>query len=179
VSAESSYRHPERVRRVLAALVPVVCPPEAVTLGLVDDIVAHAAASMGALPRILRAGLIAGALGYDATAIAWPPARGRTSTRLSPELAERWFLTWAHSPLLPQRQLIIGIKQLLCLAHFEMPAIQARLGYTPDAWIEKVQRKRLMTYADEIKRHDESLIAPDPLPRGGFVRKLGQRKEAV
>ena len=31
-------------------------------------------------------------------------------------------------------------------------------------WIEKVKRKRLMVYSDEIRKHEQSLIEPDPLP---------------
>ena len=38
-----SYQHPPLVRRVLESLVPVVCPPEAMELGLGADIVDHVA----------------------------------------------------------------------------------------------------------------------------------------
>ena len=170
-----------RLRQVLAALVPVVCPPDATSLGLTADIVDHVSVQIASLSRLFRVALEVGGSAFDVAAVAWPPARGRTFSRLPPPLAERWFLRWLHSPLLPQRQLAKGLRQLLCLAHFEMPAIQARLGYGPDAWIEKVQRKRLMTYADDIRRHQEALVAPDPLPHGGFVRNSGQAgaKEAV
>jgi hypothetical protein len=174
VSILGDYRHPPRVRRVLESLAAVVCPPEAVELGLTGAIVDHAELSMRALPAALRAGLVAGSLAYDTAAMAWPPARGRRAAALPRDLAERWYLIWAHSPLLPQRQLIMGMKQLLCLAHYEQPAIQESIGYTPDAWIDKVKRRRLMTYSDDIRRHDESLLAPDPLPAGGFVRDRGQ-----
>src|SRR5690606_34218447 len=67
-------------------------------------------------------------------------------------------------PLPPQRELARAIKAMMAIAYYEMPAVKRELGYLPEEWIERVKTRRLKVYADEIRRHDESLIAPDPLP---------------
>ena len=163
---ERTYRHPAAMRRVLESLVPVICPPEAIELDLVDAIVDHVELTMGVLPAPFRLGLVTGMLTYDAAAVVWPPARGRFAHRLPPELAERWFLRWLNgNPAF--RQLVMAIKQLLSLAHYEMPIIQERIGYRPQEWIEKVKKRRLEVYADDINKHQVSLFAPDPLVRKG------------
>jgi len=164
---DDRYRHNWLTRRVLESLVPVICPPEATELGLGADIVDHVELTMGALPGLFRAGLVAGIAGYDAAAALWPPAHGHLAHMLSPELARRWFESWLHGPTPMQRELVKGIKQVMTLAHYEHPVIQERLGYRPQQWIEKVKRRRLEVYADDIGKHHASITAPDPLPRRG------------
>jgi hypothetical protein len=151
------------VRRVLTSLVGVVCPPDAQALGLAEPIVDHVGLSLGALPPRMRQALALGVLTYDLAALAWPPARGRRAHRLPRHLAARYFERWLGGPTPIHRQLAIAVKQLLVLGHYEQPAIQERLGYRPAAWIAAVKRRRLDVYADDIARHQASLIAPDPL----------------
>ncbi|MCA9675902.1 MAG: hypothetical protein H6709_22995 [Kofleriaceae bacterium] len=160
----SGYQHAPATRRVLDSLVPVVCPPEAVELGLVADIVDHVGLTMGALPGRFRGGLIMGLRTYDLGALIWPPGRLRPAHRLAPALAARYFDTWLHGPTPIHKQLALGIRQLIALAHYEQPVIQERMGYRPAQWIEQVKRRRLELYADDIERHARSLIEPDPLP---------------
>ncbi len=168
-----TYHHPRHVRRILESLVGVICPPEATELGLERAIVDHAELTMGALPTLFRTGLVVGLTGYDAAAMLWPPARGRRSHALPVELRTRWFARWLEHPLTPaERELAKGIKQILALSHYEQPEIQARLGYTPDAWIDKVKRRRLEVYGSDIAKHHASITAPDPLPR----RRVGEEK---
>lgn len=152
------------MRRVFRSLVPVVCPPEATELGLAEDLIAHIALQTGSLPPLMSRGMALGLLSYDLGALAWFPARGRRASQLPPMLARRYFEFWLHGPTGLQRQLAIAVKQLLALAHYEHPTIQQRMGYRPQQWIEKVKRRRLEVYADDIARHQASLIAPDPLP---------------
>jgi hypothetical protein len=55
------------------------------------------------------------------------------------------------------------MKQLISLAHYEMPAVQEKMGYRPQQWIETVTKRRLDLYDEDIQRHQASLLAPDPL----------------
>ncbi len=160
----SDYQHAPATRRILESLVPVICPPEAMTLGLGADIVDHVGLTMGALPPRVRTGMILGLRTYDLGALAFLPGRGTLAHRLKPALAERYYDSWLHGPTPIHRQLAMAVGQLLKLAHYEQPAAQARLGYTPTAWIEKVTRRRLEVYAGDIQKHARSLIEPDPLP---------------
>ena len=139
-----SYKHPPLVRRVLTSLVPVVCPPEAVALGLTEAIVDHVELTMGALPATFRQGLALGLATYDNSARLWPPALGRRASALPLELADR-------------------LGQLLKLGCYEQPAMQARLGYTPSAWIDEVKQRRLKVYSDDVRKAEAAITAPDPL----------------
>jgi hypothetical protein len=62
------------------------------------------------------------------------------------------------------------------MAYYEAPEVQAEMGYTPQAWIDKVARRRLELYRDDIDRHQESLVAPDPLPSSLAARRAATRE---
>lgn len=169
MSAAAAYRLPQRARRVLAQLVPVVCPSGATRLGLTDALVDHAELSIGSFPSLLRGALVAGLTTYDLSAAAWPRARGRSAGRLDPEAGAAWFALWWDSRLAPQRELARAVKSLLCLAYYEAAAVQEEMGYAPQAWIDVVARRRLEVYGDAIARHQEALLARDPLPCSRLV----------
>lgn len=156
-----------RRRTILRGLVGVVCPPEARALELEDAIVDHVEGMIEVLPPLFARGLSLGLVTYDLGAVAWLPARGRRAHQLPRHLATRYFERWLHGPTPIHRQLAIAIKQLLALAHYEQPAVQERMGYRPQQWIEQVKRRRLEVYADDIARHQQALITPDPLPSAG------------
>ena len=156
-----TYQHAESTRRLLTSLVPVICPPDAQALA--DAIVGHVGLTMSALPTHVRAALVAGLAGYDTLAIAWAPGGRRRAHRLPADLAEQYYLSWEHGPTPAHQQLAKGVGQLLKLACYEQPAMQAALGYTPQPWIDKVKRRRLEVYQGDIERHDASIYAPDPL----------------
>jgi hypothetical protein len=167
-----TYEHAQGTRRALEGIAGVVCPPEARELGLIADVVDHVALTMGVLPPLFRNGLVMGLRSYDLLAIA---RYGKPAHRLAPERAEGYFLWWLHGVTPLQRQFATGAKQLCTLAYYELPAVQERLGYRPTQWIEKVKRRRLDVYADDIQAHQRSLIAPDPLPG---VRRHARKERA-
>jgi hypothetical protein len=162
---DKPYRHPRRIRRLLESLVPIVCPPATAELGLAQDIVARVEASMQALPVHLRAGLLAGLSAYEAGALADPRHLGRPASALPKDRGVRYFERWWHSPLAPQRELAKGVKGLLCLACYETPEMKSSIGYTPEAWIERVTAQRLVRHAETIRRREHELLRPEPLPR--------------
>jgi hypothetical protein len=176
MSADDRFRLPGPARRVVESLVPVICPPEAIELGLIADISDHVELTLGALAPLFRTGFVAGLITYDLASVTWLPARGRTAHRLSPELAARWFQRWLDSNNPAFHQLAFAIKQLVSLAHYEMPVVQERMGYQPQAWIEKVTKRRLEVYSDDVNRHQATVFAPDPLVKP--AAKVGKKEVA-
>jgi hypothetical protein len=162
---EPSYRHPATSSAVLHALVPVICPPEAVPLA--EAIVLHVAASLAASPRGLQLGFAAGLAAYDLGAVL---GHGRRARALRGDAAERYFTAWEHGPTPLHVQLARGINQLMSLACYEQPAMMERLGYRPAPWIAEVTRRRLTVYRDDIRRQAAQILAPDPLRPGVRVR---------
>ncbi|MBZ0231166.1 MAG: hypothetical protein K8M05_02375 [Deltaproteobacteria bacterium] len=169
-----TYQHNELTRRVLESLVPVICPPEVMELGIGADIVDHVALTMSAVPPLFRRGLVLGLASYDLAALAWLPGRGRRAHQLPPELAERYYERWEHGLTPVGHELAKAIGQLLKLACYEHPVMQERLGYRPQQWIEEVKRRRLTVYADDVRKAEAAILAPDPLRP-----PIGNAKERV
>jgi len=168
----SAARHPAHVRRTLRALVPVICPAEVEELGIADDVVEHVGATMGTVPPMLLRGLYLGLGVYDLGARVYPPARGKRAHQLTGEVADGYFQSWLHGPTLIHRQLATRVMQMMVLGYYEQPAVHARLGYTPTAWIDEVTRRRLKVYGDDVARAAARVTAPDPL-------RPGAKKERV
>lgn len=167
----SAFPHPPYVRKVLRALVPVVCPPAVVELGIEDAVVDHVGATMTTIPPVLLRGLYAGLRAYDLGARIHFPARGRRAIQLDGEVADGYFHSWLHGPTLLHRQLATRVMQMMVLAYYEQPAVLDRLGYTPGAWIDEVTRRRLKVYGDDVARAAARITAPDPLRPGAGVKK--------
>ncbi len=163
----SEFHLSDAQRRALAGLARVACPPEVEPQGLVDAVVDHVELSLGSLPPLIRGGLLAMLLVYDNGAR--PLHGGRPASALPYEQGHAWFQRWRRSPALPLREWVKGAKGLLCMAYYEQPAVKQAIGYTPEAWIEKVKRKRLAVYGEDIRKHERSLIEPDPLPLDELV----------
>ena len=165
VSTLADYRHPGPIRDLLDTLAVVVCPPQAIELGLQSAIVEHVELSMRASPASVRVALLAGLSGYELASMAWPGHWGKRASRLSPKSAASYFAAWYHSPLMPQHEFAKGIKSLLCLACYEQPAMMEAIGYTPGAWIDQSIKYRLKTYSAAIAQREREILAPDPLPK--------------
>jgi hypothetical protein len=170
----TDYRHSPTAEAVLRSLVPVICPPEAHHLA--GAIVAHLALTLGASPPLVRAGLAAGLVAYDLGAV---PRHGRRARHLSSEAAERYYAAWEHGPTPLHVQLARALNQLLSLSCYEQPEMMERVGYRPGPWIEEVRRKRLTVFADDVRRQEAQVTAPDPLRPGVRVRPARPRPDAA
>lgn len=146
------------MRAVLKSLVPVICPPEAAHLA--DAIVDHMALTFGATPPLVRRALVAGLAAYDLGAL---PRYFRRARALSPAKAEAYYRSWEHGFTPMHVQLARAINQLMSLACYEQPEMLDAVGYQPAAWIAEVTKKRLTVYADDVRRQDTQILAPDPL----------------
>ena len=153
-----TYRHTATARAVLRSLVPVICPPEAAALG--DAIVDHMEQTFGAIPPLLQRAIGAGFLTYDLGAL---PRHLRRAHALAPEKAEAYYQTWEHGFTPMHVQFAGMINQLMSLACYEQPEMTERVGYRPGPWIEQVTKKRLTVFADDVRKQDAQILAPDPL----------------
>lgn len=146
------------MRAVLKSLVPVICPPEAEHLA--DAIVDHMALTIGALPPLMQKGLAAGIVTYDLGAV---PRHGRRAQSLSAAKAEAYYETWEHGVTPLHVEFAKALNQLMSLACYEQPEMMARCNYHPAPWIEQVTKRRLTVYADDVKKQEAQILAPDPL----------------
>jgi hypothetical protein len=142
----------EGSKRVLRSLVPVICPPEAAPLA--DAIVDHMALTLGASGALLGKAFDAGLLAYDLGAVA---RFGRRAHALTGVRAEKYYCYWESS------QFGRAINQIMSLACYEQPEMMKAVGYEPEGWIAEVTKKRLTVYADDVRKQEAQILAPDPL----------------
>ena len=159
-----SYYHSPRARQLFASLAAVVCPSDPDPRRLVGEIASHTELSMRAFPQPARLALLVGLKTYDEAARVFPASRGRAARDLDGEAASRYFASWLRGKFAVQREFARGVKGLVCLAYYETAEAKAKIGYTPEAWIEKVKKHRLAVYSDAIERQQEAILAADPLP---------------
>ncbi|MFT3699152.1 MAG: hypothetical protein QM831_38755 [Kofleriaceae bacterium] len=153
-----SYAHSPTTRAVLRSLVPVIRPPEAVPYG--DAIVEHMALMFDAVPPLLGRGIGVATIAYDLGSI----PRYRTRARaLTGDRAAAYFESWEHGITPLHKQFAVGINQLMSLSCYEQPEMMERIGYRVGPWIEKVTKKRLTVFADDVRKQDAQILAPDPL----------------
>jgi hypothetical protein len=152
--------------RVIRSLVPVICPPEAVPFA--DAIVEHMALTIAASPSMLAKALTAGLLAYDLGAL---PGYRKRAHKLTGDDAERYYASWEHGFTPMHVQFARGIKQLMSLSCYEQPAMMESSLYRPEPWIEEVTKKRLTMFADDIKKQDAQILAPDPLRKTTKAKK--------
>lgn len=154
----TTYVHPKATRSVLSSLVPVICPPEAVPL--TDAIVDHMALTFAQTPALLRRALAAGFVTYDLGALPRYRKRARALTGAD---AERYYESWLHGITPVHKQFAQMLNQLMSLSCYEQPQMMEAVGYHVGPWIEEVKRKRLAVFADDIRKQEAQIIAPDPL----------------
>jgi hypothetical protein len=163
VSTLAHYHHSREHRALLRSLCPVLCPPDIDELGITEAVIDYLELYMRALPPLVRRALVLGMTSYDLAARAYPRSRGRRAGQLDRETALAYFRFWSHGVAL-MHTFAKGLKGLLTMSYYEQPEALARLGYTPDAWVGKVKKRRLEVYADDIARHEATIFLPDPLP---------------
>lgn len=177
----ANYRHPRVVRRVIESLIPIVCPSEHAELDVVDGILHETEQGMAAMPPVVRVALVAGITTYDLAAI---PLHGKRAHKLRGGKAHAYYDFWRKGLAL-QREFIKGIKGLIGMSYAEQPQVLEHIGYTPKQWIDKVHKRRLEVYSDDIAAHEKTIFEPDPIPLPSEVAKrvessvqLSSKKEA-
>ena len=139
-------------KRTLRSLVPVICPPEAAHLA--EAIVDHMELTLDASGPLVGKAFEAGLVAYDLGAVA---RFGRRAHALTGDKAERYYQYWEDS------QFGRAINQIMSLSCYEQPEMMEACGYRPAGWIEQVTKKRLTVFADDVRKQDAQVLAPDPL----------------
>ena len=148
----------ESSKRVLRSLVPVICPPEAAPLA--HEIVDHMALAIEASGPLVGKAFAAGLTAYDVGSL---PRYFKRAHNLTGDAAEAYYQSWEHGFTPAHVQFARALNQLLSLSCYEMPSMMEACGYRPGPWIEEVTKKRLTVFADDIKKQDAQILAPDPL----------------
>jgi len=158
------FRLPDSVRRTLSALAPVLLTEEVEDLGLIDTVVDGVELFLRSVPATVRVGLVSGLTAFEHAARLRPGSAGRGFSALPRHAAERHFQRWWASSLPPKHELARGVKMILVHAYYELPVIEARLGYQPQACVDAARTRRLGRFSEAIRAHQEQVLQPSPLP---------------
>jgi hypothetical protein len=134
---------------------------------LTARLVAEFESLLEVLPPELRAPVRAGLIAFDQGARLYPRARGRRFVHLADDVADAYYrAVVGRRGLGPAVQ---RIKGLVVMCYYELPEVKDQLGYRPDAYIAAVSRRRLASYAAQIRAGEAAVLAPDPDP--GMARE--------
>ena len=158
----TNYHLTERQRRVLEALLPVACGPDGARPELVEPVLREVEATLASFGRGQRNALIGGLYAFEYLAALHPPF-GAAFSRLPITARRRYFHRWWSSRQTLMYSTARVLKGLLALAFYEQSPVQRSLNYFPEQWIAQTARRRLEMWRDEIGRHEEMLLAPDPI----------------
>src|SRR5687768_4671702 len=149
-------------RRILTALVPVVCEPDAANRDILEPILANVELSLRSFPVGPRSVIVVGIKAFNIAAVLHPPF-GRTFSHMPPWDARCYYHSWWSSPLYVLRRLARALKGLLVLGYYEQEVAHRKLRYYPEQWIAHTTRRRLDRWSADIQLHDQVVLAPDPL----------------
>jgi hypothetical protein len=156
----ADFQLPRQLRSTVAQAARVACPPDLDRHDLAESIVESVELQLRAFPAGFRVAMVAGMASLEAGAVL---RYGVPFSRLDPERAAAWFRAWWTSPFGAFRQLAKALKALISMAFYQTKPIREQLQYHPDRWIAEAARRRLETWGVEIARHEEELLAPNPL----------------
>ena len=146
---------PRPLRRIAVHLAAVVCPPEVRTDRLLAPLLREFTLYLGALPSHLRLGVLAALVLFDQRARLYPPSRGRRFVQLDLPRADAYFTHVARHASARERSLAQLLKGLLTLCYYELPSSRDTINYRPAPYIAEVARRRLSTYAEDIRRSED------------------------
>jgi hypothetical protein len=148
---------------VVARFAEVVCPPQVRSHQRTDRVLDEFELMMGALPPIARRTLVTAFLAMDRGARLYPRSRGRRFARLDDQTADAYLRA-----LLARRgglaDAVRRLRGLIALCYYDLPDVKEELGYRPEPYIAEVSRRRLASYAAEIRRGEAAVLAADTLP---------------
>lgn len=157
---------PRRLRRTLATLARVVCAPRpsestpATFEALGDEVERF----LGSVPLAARLGIVGMLWTIELAPMASPRSLGRGYSALDDRRAAALYGRWWSGALHPVAKLL---KMVVSFSWYELPQVKTAMGYHPERWIDDVSRRRASTWAEEIRRGERVVLAPDPLMAHG------------
>ncbi|EWT03388.1 oxidoreductase [Intrasporangium oryzae NRRL B-24470] len=150
-----------------------VCPPDGLTTELIEATVDNADAYVGALGPTARRALLTVAQGLErATRL----RSGIPFSALDPADARVVLDRWRRGPMRPALRLI---RDIIVLAHYEVPEVRAAVGYLPDPFVAAKAAQRGERWSADIATHRRLLVAPAPLSPSASRLRVRARESAA
>ena len=155
-----------RHRRVIERFAEVVCPPGITSTGRLPELMAEVERFLCAFPAHVRRLLLAAFVAFDTGARVHHVGRGRRFVQLDDDAADRYFRARARSRSPAVRNLLTLMRGVVAMSYYELPAVQAELGYDPGSYIAEVTARRRVVHRDAIERAERAVFVDLPARRG-------------
>jgi hypothetical protein len=138
----------------------MVCPPEVRAGHRADRVLREFGLMLGSLPPAARKALATALAVLDQGARLYPPSRGRRFARLDDRVAGAYV-----GALLARRdaagEVVRRLKSVVVVCYYDLPEVQREIGYDPAPYIAAVARRRLESYAPQIRAAEAAITAAD------------------
>ena len=143
-----SVRYRGHPRAVLLQIVRAACPPDVDDLGIAEELLHYVEDSLAYAPPLFAQALRLGLLALDAASVL--DGGGRPFSRMPIDRARAYVEHSGHGLNVPRTAVVPQVRLLALMGYFENPAVRARMGYDPEAWIEHVKKERLERHANDL-----------------------------
>jgi hypothetical protein len=135
----------------------IVCPPEVREGGRTDRVLREFGLMLAALPPAARRALAVALLAVDQGArLRW----GSRMSRLDDRAAEAYLRALLGRGGLAA-EMVERLRGVMVMCYYELPEVQREIGYDPGPYIAAVSRRRLESYAADIRAAEAAVTARD------------------
>jgi hypothetical protein len=143
----------------------IVCPPGVRQGHREDRVLREFGLMMGALPPAARRALAVALLAVDQGARLYPRSGGRPLSRLDDPAAEAYLRALlARGGVVAE--MVERLRGVVVMCYYELPEVQREIGYEPEPYIAAVSRRRLKSYAAQIRAGEAAVTARDEQWKG-------------
>jgi hypothetical protein len=128
----------------------IVCPPEVREGDRTGRVLREFGLMLGALPPAARRALAFALLAVDQGARLYPRSGGRPLSRLD-DLVAGAYLRALLARGGVAAEVVERLRGVMAMCYYELPEVQREIGYDPGPYIAAVSRRRLESYAAQIR----------------------------
>jgi hypothetical protein len=136
----------------------IACPPEVREGHRTDRVLGEFRLMLAALPPAARRALTIALLAVDQGARLYPRSGGRRLSRLDDRVAGAYLRA-----LLARggaaAEVVERLRGVVVMCYYELPEVQREIGYEPGPYIAAVSRRRLASYAAQIRAGEAAVTA--------------------
>jgi hypothetical protein len=138
----------------------IVCPPEVRQGQRTERVLREFGLMLGALPPAARRALAVALLAVDQGARFYPRSGGRPLSRLDDRVADGYLRALLARGGVAA-EVVERLRGVVAMCYYELPEVQREIGYEPEPYIAAVSRRRLESYAAQIRAGEAAVTARD------------------
>jgi hypothetical protein len=147
-----------QIRVAARRFAEIVCPPEVREAGRAERVLREFGLMRGALPPVARRALAIALMAVDQGARLYPRSGGRRLARLDDGVAEAYLRALLGRGGVAA-EMVERLRGVVVMCYYELPEVQREMGYEPGPYIAAASRRRLESYAAQIRAGEAAVTA--------------------